>query len=186
MHTIGKTIGRIIGLSLWGIGLCALFGCAASAPAFPVTGDFRCEAQVNLQGQTYCGTLTRAAAGTLTFELNAPESVRGWTFRLDGETVTLTLQALSYTVDPAAMPAAAPVRVLVSALDTVARMEPGVTVTAADGAGRTAGSCSAGTFVLSSDPETGFLRALTVSEAGLDIRFSAFTVTAPCDPVRSN
>ena len=180
MRTIGKAIGRwIMWMCLWGIGLCVLIGCAASAPAFPVIEEFRCEAAIELSGQTFSGTLTRASAGTLTFEMTAPDSVSGWTFRFDGEAVTLTLQGLSYAVEPAALPNTAPVRVLATALDAVARTDRKTApVAAADGVGRTVGRCSAGSFVLLSDPKTGFLRELSVPEALLEIRFSAFSETA--------
>ena len=180
MHTIGKTIGRFfIGTCLWGIGLCALVGCAASAPAFPVTEGFRCEADVCLSGETYSGTLTRAAAGTLTWEMTAPASVRGWIFRVDGETVTLSVQGLSYAVEPASLPETAPVRVLATALDAVTRMDRRAgTVAAEDGAGRTVGTCSAGSFVLVSDFDTGCLRSMSLPERGMEIRFSAFSKTA--------
>lgn len=181
MHTIGKMIGRLwIGMCLWGIGLCALFGCAASAPAFPVTEHFRCEADVRLGEQTFSGTLTRAAAGTLKWEINAPASVSGWTFLWDGETLTLSVPGLSYAVEAAALPETAPARVLLTALDAVARLDRQTgTVAAADGAGRTVGTCSAGTFTLLSDPDTGFLRALSVPEQGVEIRFSAFAGIDP-------
>ena len=166
-------------MCLWGIGLCALFGCAASAPAFPVIEHFRCEADVQLSEQTFTGTLTRAAAGTLKWEMNAPASVSGWVFLWDGEAVTLSVQGLSASVEPAALPETAPVWVMATALDTVARMDRSGTVAAADGAVRTVGECSAGSFVLLSDPETGFLRSLSVPERTLTIRFSAFAETAP-------
>ena len=181
MRTIGKSVGRgILWMCLWGIGLCALFGCAASAPAFPVTEPFRCEAAVRLSGQTFSGTLTRVAAGTLTFEMNVPPSLCGWTLRFDGETVTLSMQGLSYEVEPAGLPDTSPVRVLATALDAIARQDPPTAPVAdADGAGRTVGTCSAGTFVLLSDPDTGFLRSLSVPEQSLTIRFSAFARTEP-------
>ena len=116
MQTIGRTVGRVfIGMCLWGIGLCVLFGCAASAPAFPVTEHFRCEADVVCGGERFSGTLVRGAAGTLRWEMTAPESVRGCAFGWDGEALTLTAQGLSFAVEPTSLPETAPVRVLLSA-----------------------------------------------------------------------
>lgn len=179
MQTIGRTVGRVfIGMCLWGIGLCVLFGCAASAPAFPVTEHFRCEADVVCGGERFSGTLMRGAAGTLRWEMTAPESVRGCAFGWDGEALTLTAQGLSFAVEPTSLPETAPVRVLLSALDAVALTDRQTApIAASDGAARTAGRCSAGSFVLLSDPATGALRALSVPERAVEIRFSAFAKT---------
>lgn len=184
MHSIGRMIGRcLIGMVTWGIGLCALIGCAASAPAFPVTEGFRCEADALCDGERFSGTLTRETSGALRWEMTAPASVSGWTFLWDGEALTLNLQGLSYVIDPAAMPDTAPVRVLTTAADAIARMDrQSGPAAAADGTGRTVGDCSAGTFTLSSDPATGFWRTLSVPESGVEIRFSAFAATEAPPP----
>ena len=167
---------------MWGIGLAILTGCAVAAPAFPVTESFSCRADVSLEGQAVGGTLTRSAAGTLRWELDTPASLAGWTLSADGEGLTLELGELSYSVEADAMPAAAPVRVLMTALDAVSRRDGETETTAAEDGGRTVGACSAGAFVLVSDNETGALRSLSVPECGLTIRFSAFAASAASDP----
>ena len=63
------------------------------------------------------GHLTRLTTGTLSLDIDEPETLKGMTMQWDGETVSVKMYGLSFGLDPAAVPETALGRSLLAALD---------------------------------------------------------------------
>ena len=111
---------------LAGLALCAILlltGCRSQQAAEPVSHDFSCTVQAVYRELAVEGTLTRTSAGTLTLVFSEPPTLDGLTARWDGETVTLSMYGMSFSVDPAAVPESALGEELLAAFDSALRGE---------------------------------------------------------------
>ncbi len=153
--------------------LVLLTGCSGSKPAAdPVSEGFSCTVQAVYRDMTVAGTLTREAAGTLTLAFTEPDTLSGLTARWDGETVTLSMYGLEFSVDPATVPESALGEEIIAAFDTALRGEGERTTE--DGKLVITGNGSNGAYTLTFDAETGVPLSLSVPSLPLSATFSDF------------
>lgn len=81
----------------------------------PVTTGFECDADLTYRDMQVKGHLTRLTTGTLTLDIDEPETLKGMTMQWDGETVSVKMYGLSFGLDPAAVPETALGRSLLAA-----------------------------------------------------------------------
>ncbi len=165
-------------LRLFPLLLCLLFaGCntAATAGERPIAVGFSCTATGTYRGDAVAGSVERNAAGLLTFTLSKPEELNGLTMTWDGQTVTLGMLGLTWSLSPEKVPSAALGKRLLQTLDAVVYSTADGVMTE-DGRRKTTGDIEAGvTYTLYSDPETGALLALDVPSEELHLQFNDFT-----------
>ena len=155
--------------------LCLLIGCNRPAVATPPTATgFSCTAVGTYRGEEIAGTLTRASAGLLTVTLTRPAALEGLTMEWNGESVSLGMLGLQWSLDPEKVPEAALGEQLLLALDTLV-YSAGDSET--DAEGRVVTRDADNTFTIYSDPNSGALLALEVPNAALSLTFSDFTKT---------
>ncbi len=102
-------------------------GCRKATATPPITTDFSCEFRAIYRELAVAGTLTRRAAGSVSLKFTEPSTLNGLTATWDGESVTLSLLGLEYTVTPESVPEAALGKELLSVLDAALRSEGEVT-----------------------------------------------------------
>lgn len=157
----------------------AVLLCACSpqgkAPEKPVTTGFSCDVDMSYQDMQISGRLTRQSAGTLVLEFTAPESLKGLSMQWDGETITMKAGALSFGVDPSAIPESALGKGLLDALDAGYRNQQVGELT--DQGLSTTGQSVNGAFEILSDPATGSLLSLKIPKLNITANFSNFELT---------
>lgn len=153
-----------------------LCGCAAggSDPAAPVTAGFACDADIQYRDMQVKGHLSRISAGMLKMEITAPATLQGMTTEFNGETLSVKMHGIGFSVDPSTLPESALGSCILGALDTGFR-------TARTGGGdvteegvRTEGEAPSGTFEILSDPVSGALLSLKIPAADLSATFTNF------------
>lgn len=153
--------------------------CACSpqekAPEKPVTTGFSCDVDMSYQDMQISGRLIRESAGTLTLEFTEPASLDGLSMQWDGETITMKAGALSFGVDPAAIPESALGKGLLDALDAGYRSQEEGELT--DQGLSTTGQSVNGDFEILSDPATGSLLSLEIPKLHVTASFSNFQLT---------
>ncbi len=98
-------------------------GCRKVNPAPPITTDFSCEFRAVYRELAVAGTLSRRSAGSVSLQFTEPSTLNGLTATWDGESVTLSLLGLTYTVSPESVPEAALGKEVLSVLDAALRSE---------------------------------------------------------------
>lgn len=162
-------------LLLFPLILCLLTGCSPKEDAAlpPAATGFSCGITGTYRGEETAGQLTRTAAGLLTVSLTKPAELDGLTMEWNGETVTLRMLGLSWSLSPEDVPQAALGQRILGTLDTV--VYGSATGEVVDGRLVTTGDAGDGTaFTLYSDPETGALLALEVPSEELSLTFVDF------------
>lgn len=159
-----------------GVAACAAGGRGGGGAETPVTTGFECDADVTYRDMQVKGHLTRLTTGTLTLDIDEPETLKGMTMQWDGETVSVKMYGLSFGLDPAAVPETALGRSLLAALD--AALHPSGEGTVTENGLVTNGQAAGGTFTITSDPETGSLLSLEIPSAQLKATFTNFTLKA--------
>ena len=162
------------------IGICLLLctglwgGCQRTPTAItpPVTTGFSCRVTANYNGMAVEGQMVRHLADDLTLTLTKPDTLNGLTLTLDGNTLTAAWHGVTATVDPAQLPQAGALPLLLHTLDAAATLTDGGERTA-DGLKFT-GETDLGSYTLLSDPETGNLLTLEIPAAELTVTFSDF------------
>lgn len=150
-----------------------LTGCRSAAPtADPVGEGFTCAVKATYRDLAVSGTLSREAAGMLTLSFDEPETLAGLTARWDGETVTLSMYGLSFSVDPDTVPEGALGEELIAAFDAALRGEGERAVD--DGVLTVAGTGQNGAYTLTFDAATGAPLSLSVPALPLTATFSEF------------
>ena len=164
-------VRRVLGLIVTGMWFVTA-GCAPKTQAPPVTTDFSCRIQANYGDMAVTGELTRHSAGTLELTFSQPDTLDGLTALWDGETVTLQMYGLSFSVDPASVPESALGEELIAVLDAAlrgesqGRQENGNMVF--EGQGKN------GAYTLICNGESGYPVSLTVPSLPLYAEFSEF------------
>ena len=143
---------------------------ATTAP--PVTTGFSCRVTADYNGMAVEGQMVRHLADDLTLTLTEPDTLNGLTLTLDGDTLTAVWHGVTATVDPAQLPQAGALPLLLRTLDAAATLTDGGEHTA-DGLKFT-GETDLGSYTLLSDPETGNLLTLEIPAAELTVTFSDF------------
>lgn len=162
------------------IGICLLLctglwsGCQRSSTttAPPVTTGFSCRVAADYNGMAVEGQMVRHLADDLTLTLSEPATLNGLILTLDGETLTAEWHGVTATVDPAQLPQAGAIPLLLRTLDAAATLTDGGENTA-DGLKFT-GETDLGSYTLLSDPNTGNLITLEIPAAELTVTFSDF------------
>lgn len=153
--------------------LVLITGCSGSKPAAdPVGEGFTCTVQAVYRDMTVAGTLTREIAGTLTLAFTEPETLNGLTACWNGETVTLSMYGLEFSVDPATVPESALGEEIITAFDTALRGEGERTIE--DGKLIVSGNGQNGAYTLTFDAETGEPLSLSVPSLPLSATFFDF------------
>lgn len=177
---MGKRAIRRGLLALLALTLCAgAAACAAGSgkgggAETPVTTGFECDADLTYRDMQVKGHLTRLTTGTLTLDIDEPETLKGMTMQWDGETVSVKMYGLSFGLDPAAVPETALGRSLLAALD--AALHPSGEGKVTENGLVTNGEAAGGTFTITSDPETGSLLSLELPSAQLKATFTNFAL----------
>ncbi|MBE6758192.1 MAG: hypothetical protein E7552_06575 [Ruminococcaceae bacterium] len=165
-------------LRLFPLLLCLLLtGCntAAAVGQRPIAVGFSCTAAGRYHGNEVAGKVERSSAGLLTLTLTKPDELNGLTMTWDGQTVTLDMLGLKWSLSPEKVPSAALGRRLLQALDAVVYTTADGVLTE-DGRHKTTGELEGGiTYTLYSDPETGALLSLEVPKEELYLTFADFT-----------
>lgn len=143
-------------------------------PKQPVTTGFCCDVNVKYKDMNVRGSLKRTLAGTLSFDIVEPETIKGLSMQLSGETVTLKLHGLSFDVNPELIPQSALAKSLLSVLDAAIGDREGGEISK-DGL-LTKGSTLSGEFEILSDPETGRLLTIRMPSTDLTAEFSNFVL----------
>ena len=156
-----------------GVAACAAGGGKGGAER-PVTTGFECDADLTYRDMQVKGHLTRLTTGTLTLDIDEPETLKGMTMQWDGETVSVKMYGLSFGVDPAAVPQTALGKSLLAALD--AALHPAGEGQVTESGLVTSGEAAGGSFTITSDPETGSLLALEIPSAELKATFTNFSL----------
>lgn len=119
------------------------------------------------------GHLTRLTTGTLTLDIDEPETLKGMTMQWDGETVSVKMYGLSFGWilppcrkppwrEPSRRPGRRP-----ASLGGGEVTENGLV---------TNGEAAGGAFTITSDPETGSLLSLELPSAQLKATFTNFAL----------
>lgn len=156
-----------------------LCGCAKSPAApsqQPVTMGFTCDMTGSYRGTAVAGKLTRSSVGLLTVKLSQPEDLDGVEMEWNGEKVLLRMFGLSVEVDPNTIPESALGMGILKSLDAAMQNPEAGALTEAGV--KTSGSCENGTYELISDPETGYLKSLSVPSLEFTAQFTNFQTTA--------
>ena len=158
--------------------LCPLLitGCnpTATAGERPIAVGFSCTAAGTYHGDEVAGAITRNSAGLLTLALTKPAELDGLTMTWDGQTVTLGMLGLTWSLSPEKVPSAALGKRLLQTLDAVVYNTADGVLTE-DGRHKTTGTLDGGvTYALYSDPTTGTLLALDVADEELYLTFADF------------
>ncbi|MBE6768927.1 MAG: hypothetical protein E7549_08515 [Ruminococcaceae bacterium] len=165
-------------LRLFPLLLCLLLaGCntAAAVGERPIAVGFSCTAQGTYHGDEVAGKIERSSAGLLSFTLTKPDELNGLTMTWDGQTVTLGMLGLEWSLSPEKVPSAALGKRLLQALDAVVYTTTEGVLTD-DGRRKTTGEAEKGvTYTLYSDPKTGALLSLEVPAEELQLTFEDFT-----------
>ena len=149
-----------------------LTGCSRRTAAEPIGEGFSCAVEAVYRELQVRGTLTREAAGTLTMQFTAPDTLDGLTARWDGGDVTLTMHGMTFAMDPASVPESALGEEIVAAFDAALRGEgertkKGDTLIVRD-------SGANGEYTLTFDAKTGQPLSLSVPGLPLTATFSAY------------
>lgn len=165
-------------LRLFPLLLCLiLVGCntATTTGERPCAVGFSCTAAGTYRGDAVAGTVERSSAGLLTLTLTQPEELNGLTMTWDGQTVTLGMLGLKWSLSPDKVPSAALGKRLLQTLDAVVYTTTDGVLTG-DGRRKTTGELEGGvTYTLYSDPKTGALLSLEVPAEELQLEFDDFT-----------
>ena len=138
---------------------------------------FSCAVQGTYHGESVAGSVQRSSAGLLTLTLTQPEELNGLTMTWDGQTVTLEMLGIKWSLDPETVPGAALGKRLLQALDAVV-YQPAEGILTEDGRCKTIGELEGGvSYTLYSDPETGALLALEIPTEELSLTFTDFKMT---------
>ena len=148
---------------------CDPLGAAGSAGVDPLRRRCRLRRRQQVQGH-----LTRLTTGTLSLDIDEPETLKGMTMQWDGETVSVKMYGLSFGLDPAAVPETALGRSLLAALD--AALHPSGEGKVTENGLVTNGEAAGGAFTITSDPETGSLLSLELPSAQLKATFTNFAL----------
>lgn len=153
-----------------------LVGCNTVATGErPCAVGFSCTARGTYHGDEVAGTVKRSSAGLLTLTLTKPDELNGLTMTWDGQTVTLGMLGLKWSLSPDKVPSAALGKRLLQALDAVVYTATDGVLTE-DGRRKTTGEVETGvTYTLYSDPATGALLSLDVPTEELHLEFDNFT-----------
>lgn len=109
--------------------------------------------------------------------LTQPDELNGLTMTWDGQTVTLDMLGLRWSLSPEKVPSAALGKCILQSLDAVVYSTTEGVLTE-DGRLKTTGEAQAGVpYTLYSDPETGALLSLEVPSEELYVVFSDFKTT---------
>ena len=155
-----------------------LFLCACSkytSKEEPVTTDFECDVDVKYQDMNVKGHLTRSTAGTLTLDIDAPESLKGMTMIWNGESVSFKMYGLTFNVNPDSIPQSSLGQGIVNSLD--AAMSKNTEKKVTDEGIVTKGEIEGGEFEIVSDSTTGNLISLSIPSLELEANFSNFAAT---------
>ena len=139
-----------------------------------VSTDFVCKFDADYKSTNVKGTLTRYTAGTLKLDIDEPSTLKNLSMEWDGEKVTLKLYGLSFNVEPDTIPQSALGRVVASVLDSI--QIPGASRTESGNEVVTKGDSPLGSYEAVTDPETGYIRSLSVPSQELTVSFSDITV----------
>ncbi len=162
-----RAAGLLLGLVL------VLTGCRGVTATQPISEGFTCAMQATYRDLKVSGTLTRDGAGRLGLTFDEPSTLKGLTVRWDGETVTLSLGGMSFSVNPDAVPERALGEEIVSAFDTALRGEGKRTTE--NGKLTVEGNGPNGAYTLAFDAETGEPLSLSVPALPLAATFSNFS-----------
>ena len=158
--------------------LCLLLGCnrTASAGHLPIAVGFSCNAEGTLKGDPIAGSIERSGAGLLRMSLTQPDELNGLTMTWDGQTVTLEMMGLQWSLDPEKVPRAALGKRVLQSLDAVVYTTTDGVLTE-DGRLKTVGDADTGVpYTLYSDPESGALLSLEIPSEELYLVFSDFKI----------
>lgn len=147
-----------------------LTGCSRRTAAEPIGEGFSCAVEAVYRELQVRGTLTREAAGTLTMQFTAPDTLNGMTARWDGSDVTLTMHGMSFAMDPASVPESALGEEIVAAFDAALRGEG--ERTQKDGKLTVRDQGANGEYTLVFDADTGHPLSLSVPSLPLTATFS--------------
>ena len=156
--------------------LCLILGCNRTAATghLPIAVGFSCEAEGTLKGDPIAGTIERSGAGLLRMALTQPDDLNGLVMTWDGQTVTLEMLGMQWSLDPEKVPRAALGKRVMQSLDAVVYSAADGVLTE-DGRLKTVGNAEAGVpYTLYSDPETGALLSLEIPSEELYLVFSDF------------
>ncbi len=156
--------------------LCLLLGCNRTAATghLPIAVGFSCEAEGTLKGDPIAGSIQRSGAGLLRMSLTQPDELNGLTMTWDGQTVTLDMLGLQWSLDPEKVPRAALGKRVLQSLDAVVYSTADGVLTE-DGRLKTVGDAETGVpYTLYSDPESGALLSLEIPSEELYLVFSDF------------
>lgn len=145
----------------------------------PVTTGFSSDVNVQYGDMTVKGHIQRSTAGTMTMDVQEPETLKGLSMVWNGESVSLKLHGLSFNVNPDTVPQSALVKSVLQTLDSAMPLKEDGELT--DEGLLTTGSGPAGDFTLLSDPETGNLKQLSIPSIDLVATFSNFTLVSATD-----
>lgn len=152
-----------------------LGGCAGTrptAPTEPVTEGFSCRIAADYDGLVFKGQMTRKLASTLTLELEEPPTLAGLTLTLKEDALTAQLHGIHATIDPAQLPQAGAIPLLLNALDAAATLTEGGESTAEGLTFR--GEIDGVGYTLVSDADSGNLLTLELPDVPMTVLFSDF------------
>lgn len=166
--------------------MCSACSGKINQPEKPATTGFECDVDMTYQDMQLGGHLTRESAGALKLDFTSPASLDGISMLWDGETITMKAGALSFGVDPDAVPESALGRCLLDALDTGYRGEENGEIT--DEGLAISGQSVNGQFEILADPATGHLLSMKIPKLNVTAHFSNFRLIdgGNTPPVSSN
>ncbi|HHV50496.1 MAG TPA: hypothetical protein GXX54_02160 [Clostridiales bacterium] len=168
---------RVLSLTLCLLVVLSFAACSKKGKAEkPVTTGFSCDVEASYDDMNVKGRLTRSSAGTLTFEVTEPESLKGLSMQLNGDSISIKLFGLSFDVKPENIPQTALGKSMLSALDSALDAKDQGEIT--EEGLVTKGSTPAGDFEIVSDPKTGNLLKLRIPSANLAATFSNFSTSS--------
>lgn len=134
--------------------------------AKPVVAGFTCGVNITYRALKLNGELTRNADGKLLMTFSEPRSLSGIAISWDGENMAMELGGLSVRVDEAKVPQGA----LIKSMLRVLTAQPTDGTVTEEGYVMT-GEVEGKAYTLVCEPDTGFLRSLSVPEDELSVTF---------------
>lgn len=155
-------------LSLLTVCLTLFSGCKKeeSGAATPVVSGFTCGVNITYRALELQGEMTRNEDGKLLVTFSEPKSLSGIAISWDGEDMAMELGGLSVRVDESRIPQSALIKSMLRVL-TAPPVDGSLTQEGYVMTGQVDGKA----YTLVCEPDTGFLRSLSVPEDELSVTF---------------
>ena len=139
----------------------------------PIVVDFECDANIQYKDMQMEGHITRVTTGMMKLEITSPDTIKGLVMEWDGAGISVTLNGVTFQVEPESLPVSGLGKSLLDVLDSAQNLQK-IEGKVTDNGLVISGQGQNGTYQMISDPDNGHLKSISVPDLNLIVIIKNF------------